>query len=102
MRGQMKGREFARRRCHQAKLGQFPADSLPGSARQIRADAISRYRVMSPLPDRFGICARQPVHDMIQSKWEPAFLLDAVNARQELLCGQRSVERLLRLEAIVA
>ena len=57
---------------------------------------------MTSLPDRFRIAAAQHIDNVTQTKSESVPGMDAIHAGKKFLRVHRTVERLTRLQAVVA
>src|SRR5208282_2665814 len=85
-----------------AQPHQFPSDGLPVRAAVFPSNAISGKLLVPPAPDfvRVGTC--QHFDNMTQTEAKAAFLPDAIDAGEKFLRGDRAVEGVARLEAIIA
>src|SRR5208283_4265335 len=79
---------------------EFTADGAPFGTRVFAADVIGGKRLMTEFADFFRVRAAQHLDNVLEADTEPAFLADAINAREEFLRGERAVPRLPRGEAV--
>src|SRR5207247_8248350 len=91
-------------RCafNETESQQFASNRLPGFAFQIAANAVRGQLIVTSLPDRFRVRAAENIDNVIQSKSESAFRVDAMYAGEKFLRRNCAIERLARREAIIA
>ena len=75
----------------QTEPHQFAADGAPFGARMFAADVVGGERLVAKFADLFRVRAAQHLDDVLEADAEPAFLADAINAREEFLRGKRAI-----------